>query len=87
MIFFCPYCKGALESCGYVNKLLCLKCRCIFLVKVELQELKGPDVDANIRQLASSSAASDDAADPDQEPVSDGPDACRQSDMPEGHPI
>ena len=51
MIFFCPHCQQPLEASGSINKLVCLRCRCIFLVKIELQEIKGPHIDPNIRQL------------------------------------
>jgi hypothetical protein len=87
VIFFCPHCRGTLETCGYINKLLCLKCRCIFLVKVELQELRGPDVDADIRQLSSSSKTEADAGNPGEESLPGGSIASGQSDIPEGYPI
>jgi len=85
--FYCPHCQRALEASGLANKLMCLRCRCIFLVTVSLQEIKGPALDPNIRQLPSAVEAEGSTGEPGKESVPDGSSACGQSDVPEGHPI
>lgn len=82
LTFFCLHCQRALETCGHVNKLVCLKCRCIFLVKIELQEIKGPSVDADIRQLTSSSEVQDGPGTAGEKSLPDGADPPREGDVP-----
>jgi hypothetical protein len=85
--FFCCHCQRPLEGCGYINKLVCLKCRCIFQVKVELIELKGPDVDADLRQLPGAGETTGGSGQSVQESLPSGSGACGEVDTPEGHPV
>lgn len=51
-------------------------------MKIELQEIKGPAVDADIRQLISSSEVQGSAPAAGEESVSIGPEPPRESDLP-----
>ena len=84
MIFICPHCNNSLEASGRLHTFMCLKCDCIFLVKIEIQEIKGPRIETNIRQLPSTTEdeGSPDTDSIDEESVSCGASSHRESDIP-----
>lgn len=47
MTFICSYCSSALEQIGLINHFVCLKCKKLFEVKIEINEIN----DANSRKL------------------------------------
>jgi Zn-finger nucleic acid-binding protein len=39
MLFICPKCQSPLTQIGGVNQVACDRCRCIFIIRIELKEL------------------------------------------------
>lgn len=54
MTFFCPHCHAPMEQTGQSDRMVCLSCRCIFEVRVEIREVFHGSADVgDIRKLGS----------------------------------
>lgn len=53
MNFLCPDCLSSLEQTGKVDIFACVRCRCIYCVRIQIDKVAGPLVyDEDLRKLA-----------------------------------
>jgi len=58
MTFFCPHCSRGLEQTGQTNRFVCVGCRKMYEVRIELRELDRIFDDGNLRKPALSESNS-----------------------------